>query len=75
MAGRISERLPTKSGLVLPTAQPRPAIVGRHRAVGVLADDDVALLGAQHVHGLGAVGGDAVLLARPRRCASHTAGP
>ncbi|KDB51290.1 hypothetical protein X805_31030 [Sphaerotilus natans subsp. natans DSM 6575] len=30
----------------------------RHRAVGVLADDDEALLGAQHMHALGAVGGD-----------------
>ena len=31
-------------------------IVRRDRAVGVLADDDEAFLGAQHMHGLGAVG-------------------
>jgi hypothetical protein len=36
-------------------------IVRRHRAVGFLADDDEALLGAQHVHRLGAVGAGAVL--------------
>ena len=33
------------------------------RAVGLLADDDVALLRAQDMHGLGAVGRDAALAA------------
>ncbi len=31
-------------------------VVERHRAVGLLADDDVALLGPQHMHRLSAVG-------------------
>ena len=56
MSGRASERLPTKSFFALPIAHSRPSVVRRHRAVGLLADDDVALLGAQHVHRLGAVG-------------------
>ena len=34
-------------------------VVGRDRTVGFLADDDEALFGAEDVHGLGAVGGDA----------------
>jgi hypothetical protein len=38
-------------------------VVRGHRAVGVLADDDEALLGPQHVHGFGAVRGQVVLLA------------
>ena len=38
-------------------------IARRYRSVGLLADDDEALLGAQHVHGLGAVGCDVVILA------------
>ena len=43
-----------------PGDQPcEPHVVGRHRAVGLLADHDEALLRAQHVHRLGAVGGDA----------------
>ena len=37
-----------------------PQVDRRHRPVGVLADDDVALLRAQHVHRLGAVRRDAV---------------
>ena len=44
----------------------RPAhveIVRGDRGIGVLADDDEALLGAQDVHGLGAVGRQAVLRA------------
>ena len=64
MSGRASERLPTKSGLALPTCPAEAEIVRRHRAVGLLADDDVALLGAQHMHRLGAVGRDAERLAR-----------
>ena len=47
-------------------------IVRRDRAVGVLADDDEAFLGAQHVHGLGAVGREPERLAgfadRLERC-------
>ena len=39
-------------------------IVGGHGTVSVLANNDEALLGPQHVHGLGAVGGEVVLLAR-----------
>ena len=35
-----------------------------HRAIGVLPDDDVTFFGAQHVHGLGAVGRDAKFGAR-----------
>ena len=43
------------------TDRPTEADIIRGRsAVGLLADDDVALLGSQHVHGLGAIGGDAV---------------
>ncbi len=49
---------------VLADGPSQPGVIGRHGAVGVLADDDVALLRAQHVHGLGAVFGDAVRLAR-----------
>ena len=36
-------------------------VVRRDRAIGVLAHDDVTLLGAQHVHGLGAVRRDVEL--------------
>ena len=64
MSGRVSERLPTKSGFALPIMPAKPEVVRRHRAVGLLADDDVALLGAQHMHRLGAVGRDAEALAR-----------
>ena len=39
-------------------------IDGRHRAIGILADDDVTFFGAQHVHGFGAVGRDAKFGAR-----------
>jgi hypothetical protein len=46
-------------------------IDGRDRAVGVLADDDEAHLGAQHVHRLGAVRRNAELLAGGHD-ASHT---
>jgi sarcosine oxidase subunit alpha len=43
-------------------------VIHRHRAVRILADDDVALFGAQHVHRLGAVGAGAILLPfRPQR--------
>ena len=49
--------------------RPVEAEVGeRHRAVGLLADDDEALLGPHHMHRLGAVGAAAVLLdLAPRR--------
>ena len=40
-------------------------IVRRDRAVGFLADDDEAALGAQHMHGLGAIG------RQPKRCAAR----
>ena len=40
-----------------------PGVLRGDGAVGVLADDRVALLGAQHVHGLGAVRGDVELRA------------
>ena len=50
-------------GLLLADRPVQPGIVRRHGAVRVLADDDVALLGAQHVHRLGAVGAGAMLLA------------
>src|ERR1700730_4029378 len=59
--GRASER--TLSDEVLcrfaygPT---QPRVVRRHRAVGFLADDDITLFRAQHVHRLGAVGSDVV---------------
>ena len=37
-------------------------IVRSRGAVGFLADDDVAFLGSQNVHGFGAIGGNAVLV-------------
>src|ERR1700693_2072482 len=40
-----------------------PQIDRGHRAVGLLADNDVTLLRSQHMHRLGAVGSDAVRLA------------
>ena len=48
---------------------PVEAEVGeRHRAVGLLTDDDIALLGPHHMHRLGAVSAAAVLLhLAPRR--------
>src|SRR5690606_10310857 len=49
-------------GLVLADRPGQAAVVRRHRAVGLLADDDVTLFGAQHMHRLGAVGAGAVLL-------------
>ena len=42
-----SERLPTKSGLRHRDHLAEAEIVRRHRAVGLLADDDEALFGAQ----------------------------
>src|SRR5271165_6284676 len=43
--------------------RPVEAEVGeRHRSVGLLADDDIALLGAHHMHRLGAVSAAALLL-------------
>ena len=61
---RPGERaLADEIGLGLADRPGEADIVRRHRAVGLLADDDVALLGAQHVHRLGAVGRDAVCLA------------
>ena len=59
IAGRASERLPTKSVFGLADRPAEADIVRGRRAVGFLTDDDVALLGAQHVHRLGAVGRDA----------------
>jgi len=38
-------------------------IIRCHRAIGVLADDDVALFRAQHVHCLGAIRANAVVTA------------
>src|SRR5450830_1676360 len=49
-------------------------VVRGHRTVSVLADDDEALLGPQHVHGLGAVRGQVVLLARLDDLLQHTHG-
>src|SRR5690606_30002019 len=46
-------------------------VLRRHRPVGVLPDDDEALLRAQHVHGLRAVRGDAVLGAGVRDRLPH----
>ena len=47
--------------LALETIHSMPGVLRGDGAVGVLPDDRVALLGAQHVHGLGAVGGDVEL--------------
>ncbi len=58
------ERAPAEEVLLVLGDDPVHAEVDRRdRAVGVLADDDVALLGAQHVHRLGAVRRDAEALA------------
>jgi hypothetical protein len=58
--GPVVRPLADEVGLLL-GHDPAHAEVLRHdRPVGVLADDRVALLGAQDVHGLGAVRGDAV---------------
>ena len=51
-----------------------PEVLRRHRAVGLLADDQVALLGAQHVHRLGAVRRHAERLAGGHS-ASHSSRP
>ena len=74
IAGRASERLPTKSGFDLADRPAEPDVVRRHGAIGFLADDDVALLGAQHVHRLGAVGRDVEYLPG-RKIASQTPRP
>ena len=58
----------------LETTQSMPEVLRGDGAVGVLADDRVALLGPQHVHGLGAVRRDVELRAG-RRTASHSASP
>src|SRR4051794_14694792 len=50
-------------GLLLGDDPAHAEVERGHGAVRVLADDDVALLGAQHVHGLGAIGRDAERLA------------
>ena len=56
---RAGERaLADEVGLGLADRPGEAGVVRGQRAVGVLADDDVALLGAQHVHRLGAVGAD-----------------
>src|SRR3989442_246844 len=40
-----------------------PQVLRRDGAVGLLAADDVALLGAEHMHGFGAIGRDSERLA------------
>ncbi len=60
---RARERAAAEEVLALGDDPVHAEIDGRHRAVGVLPDDDESLLGAQHVHRLGAVGRDAVLRA------------
>ena len=57
------ERAPAQEVLLRTDDPVHAEVGGGHRAVGFLADDDVALLGAQHVHGLGAERRDAVFLA------------
>ena len=49
---------PLADEIVLPAAnQPaQPEVMRNNRAVGLLADDDVAFFGTQHVHRLGAIG-------------------
>ncbi|MNH12246.1 hypothetical protein D3C79_717820 [compost metagenome] len=49
-------------------------VVRGHRAVGVLTDDDEALLGPQDVHGFGAVRGEVVLFARLGNFLQHAHG-
>ena len=61
--GAGERALADEVGLGLADRPGEAGVVGGQRAVGVLADDDVALLGAHHVHRLGAVGHDVVLLA------------
>ena len=67
MAGRMQRALSHEVVLGLADRPTEPDVIRRNRAVGFLADDDVALLGAQHVHGFGAVRGDVVRLAGRRR--------
>src|SRR6185503_6837498 len=55
---------PDEVALVLRDHPAEPEVLGRDRPVGVLADDHVALLRAQHVHRLGSVRRDAVRLPR-----------
>ncbi|OMP13232.1 hypothetical protein COLO4_02038, partial [Corchorus olitorius] len=55
----------------------RPAhaqVLGRDRTIGVLPDDDEALLRPQHVHGLGAIGGEVEFLARRDHLLQHAHG-
>ena len=54
--GAGERALADEVGLGLADRPGEAGVVRRQRAVGVLADDDVALLGAQDVHRLGAVG-------------------
>ena len=58
--GAQQRALADEVGLGLADGPAEAGLVRRQRAVRVLADDDVALLRAQHVHGLGAVGAAAV---------------
>src|SRR4029079_9628811 len=48
--------LADKIALVLADGPGKARVVGCDRAVRVLPDNDVALFGAEHVHGLGAIG-------------------
>src|SRR5262249_52346662 len=47
------------------------SIIRCYGAISLLTYDDVALLGAQHVHGLGTVGCDSMLLAGGVDCLPH----
>ena len=63
-----------KSRFFFETDPVEAEIVRRDGAVGLLADDRIALLGAQHVHRLGAVRRDAEL-APAAGIASHSSRP
>ena len=64
-AGGVAARQRATAEKVLVAGDERaePKIDRRHRAVGFLSDDDVALLGPHDMHRLGAVRGDAEGLA------------
>src|SRR6185437_2270518 len=61
-SGALQRTPADEVGLVLADGPRKTRIVWSHRAIRVLANDDVALLGPQHVHRLGAIRGDSVLL-------------
>ena len=71
--GLLERALADEIGLLLRHQAVEPDIAGRDRAVGLVADDDIAFLGAQHMQRLGAIGLDAELGAGGEDCIPQAA--